>query len=584
MKNNFIKYTLIALASLQVACSFDPEIDNTYSEDWVFSQPDYVEGLLLNAYGNLPNTIVDGYGGDFLDAATDNAVTNSGAGVYRLGTGGLTPSSNVVGQWNNAYNQIRNVHLFMENGLGENINYDISSESADKAKRDNLKGEAFYLRAWWSFHLLQAYGGKTDAGEALGYPIVLKSATREESTDLEAVKRDTYEECVAQIKKDIDSAMLYLPSKYIGNDPVTGINNLGRADQQVSLALKSRVSLYAASPAYQPDNIVKLTGMGQFTVLDEPAYIAKWEVAADDAQEAINEIGTFTSLKIADFAANNTPAEFIWRSFFTSSALETNNYPIEERGGAKTGPSQNLVNAFYSKNGYPIEDARSGYDPNDPYSNRDPRLYVNVLHNGSDFNNRNLETFVGGIDSKEKYAGNTRTGYYVRKWLSLAPGIISVDNSSNQRHYNPYFRRTELFLNLAEAANEAYGPTGLGGNITQTAVDVIKSIRTKAGITDNTYVDEVAALGKDEFRKLIQRERRLELAFENHRYFDLRRCLLPLNETVKGIKITKNTNGTFIYEEEEVEERKFDGLKYYYAPLPYDELSKSPNLINNLGW
>ncbi|MDO6737772.1 RagB/SusD family nutrient uptake outer membrane protein [Wenyingzhuangia sp. 2_MG-2023] len=584
MKNNFIKYTLIALATLQVACSFDPEIDNTYSEDWVFSQPDYVEGLLLNAYGNLPNTIVDGYGGDFLDAATDNAVTNNESGVYRLGTGGLTPSSNVIGQWDNAYNQIRNVHLFMENGLGDNINYDISSEAADKAKRDNLKGEAFYLRAWWSFQLLQAYGGKTAEGEALGYPIVLRSATKEESTDLEAVKRNTYEACVIQIKKDIDSAMLYLPSKYTGNDPVTGINNLGRADQQVSLALKSRVSLYAASPAYQPDNIVKLVGMGQFNVVDETAYINKWKIAADDAQEAINEIGTFTSLKTSDFDSNNTPAEFIWRSFFTSSALENSNYPIAERGGARTGPSQNLVNAFYTKTGYPIDDSRSGYDADNPYDNRDPRLYVNVLYNGSDFNNRYLETYVGGIDSKEKYSGNTRTGYYVRKWLSLAPGIISVDNSSNQRHYNPYFRRTELFLNLAEAANEAYGPISIGGNVTQSSVDIIKSIRTKAGITDNTYVDEIAALGKDEFRKLIQLERRLELAFENHRYFDLRRCLLPLNETVKGIKITQNTDGTFNYEEEDVEERRFNGVRYYYAPLPYDELSKSPNLINNLGW
>ncbi|MDO6802056.1 RagB/SusD family nutrient uptake outer membrane protein [Wenyingzhuangia sp. 1_MG-2023] len=584
MKNNFIKYTLIALATLQVACSFDPEIDNTYSEDWVFSQPDYVEGLLLNAYGNLPNTIVDGYGGDFLDAATDNAVTNNESGVYRLGTGGLTPSSNVIGQWDNAYNQIRNVHLFMENGLGDNINYDISSEAADKAKRDNLKGEAFYLRAWWSFQLLQAYGGKTAEGEALGYPIVLRSATKEESTDLEAVKRNTYEACVIQIKKDIDSAMVYLPSKYTGNDPVTGINNLGRADQQVSLALKSRVSLYAASPAYQPDNIVKLVGMGQFNVVDETAYINKWKIAADDAQEAINEIGTFTSLKTSDFDSNNTPAEFIWRSFFTSSALENSNYPIAERGGARTGPSQNLVNAFYTKTGYPIDDSRSGYDADNPYDNRDPRLYVNVLYNGSDFNNRYLETYVGGIDSKEKYSGNTRTGYYVRKWLSLAPGIISVDNSSNQRHYNPYFRRTELFLNLAEAANEAYGPISIGGNVTQSSVDIIKSIRTKVGITDNTYVDEIAALGKDEFRKLIQLERRLELAFENHRYFDLRRCLLPLNETVKGIKITQNTDGTFNYEEEDVEERRFNGVRYYYAPLPYDELSKSPNLINNLGW
>ncbi|MCG1035814.1 RagB/SusD family nutrient uptake outer membrane protein [Polaribacter sargassicola] len=585
MKYNLFKYIFMVFALLQISCSFDAELENSYSEEWVYSQPDYAEGILLNAYANIPNTVVDGYGGDFLDSATDNAVTNNFSnGVYRLGSGGLTPSNIIVGQWDNAYNQIRNVHLFMENGLGDNIYYDITSEEADQLKRNNLKGEAFYLRAWWSFHLLQAFGGKTNDGDVLGYPIVLRSLSDEEALDLEAVKRDSYSDCVAQIIKDLDSAMVYLPSTYSGSNPTTGINNLGRADQHVALALKSRVTLYAASPAYQSDDVVKLTGMGQFNVVDETAYINKWKIAATQAQEAINEIGDFISLTEGHFSSNTSPAEFIWRSFFTSSALENNNYPIGERGGARTGPSQNLVNAFYTKNGYPIEDSRSGYDADNPYENRDPRLYLNVLYNGRSFNNRTLETYVGGLDSREKYTRNTRTGYYVRKWLSLVPGIISVDNSSSQRHYNPYFRRTELFLNLAEAANEAYGPQGLGDNLTQTAVQIIKSIRTKAGITDNTYVDEVAALGKDEFRKLIQRERRLELAFENHRYFDLRRCLLPLNETVKGIEITKNSDDTLDYQEVVVEERVFNDVKYYYAPIPYDEMSKSPNLINNLGW
>ncbi|MBP8792398.1 MAG: RagB/SusD family nutrient uptake outer membrane protein [Lutibacter sp.] len=561
------------------------EIEDTFDEDYTFGNPDYIEGILLNAYGNLPNTVVDGYDGDFLDAATDNAVTNNYTNsIYRIGAGGLTPSNNPIGQWDNAYNQLRNIHIFLKNGLGDNVTYDITSESEDQLKRNNLKGEAFYLRAWWSFHLLQVYGGKVASGDALGYPIVLDLLTEEEAKDLVSVKRNSYEECVAQIVKDLDSSIVYLPFKYSGANPTTGDKNIGRADQQVALALKSRVSLYAASPAYQSNSIVSLTGMGQFTVVDAAKYTAKWETAAKYAQDAINKIGNFTSLSTSDFDSNTTPSEFIWRSFFTNSNLENNNYPIAEFGSARTGPSQNLVNAFYTKTGYPITDARSGYDATNPYANRDPRLALNVLFNGSDFNNRNLEMYVGGIDSKERYTKNTRTGYYVRKWLSLTPQMLSVDNSSSSRHYNPYFRRTELFLNLAEAANEAYGPTSVGTGVTQNAVTIIKLIRTKAGITNNAYVDEVAALGKDEFRKLIQNERRLELAFENHRYFDLRRCLLPLDETVKGVKITKNSDFTLTYEEVDVEERNFTSLKYYYAPLPYTELSKSPNLINNLGW
>jgi hypothetical protein len=585
MKNNFIKVIVLGFTALSISCSLEPELENTFNEDFAFGLPENTEGFLMNAYANLPNTMIDGYGGDFLDAATDNAVTNNyGGGIYRLGAGGLTPSSNPVGDWNNAYNQFRNIHIFFENGLGDNVVYDITSESEDNLKRKNLKGEAFFLRAWWGFNLLQSYGGKTADGSALGYPIVLSSLTNEEARDLEAVTRNSYEECVAQIIKDIDSSIVNLPFRYNGNNPTTGNSNLGRADQQVALALKSRVSLYAASPAYQPDNVVTISGMGQFTVVNQAAYTNKWRTAAIYAQEAIDEIGGFNSLKENDFASNNTPSEFIWRSFFTNSDLENTNYPIAEFGNARTGPSQNLVDAFYAKNGFPIDDPRSNFDPNDPYANRDPRLYLNVLFNGSDFNNRTLEIYDGGKDSRAAYQDNTRTGYYVRKWLSLQPGLNDVTNGSSDRHYNPYLRKTELYLNLAESANEAYGPNVVGDSISQSALSIIKSIRTKAGITDNTYVDEVAALGKEAFRDLIQNERRLELAFENHRYFDLRRCLLPLDETIRGVKIIKNGDGTLTYQDIEVEARNFTDIKYYYAPLPYSELAKSPNLINNIGW
>ena len=585
MKNNFIKSILLVSIALNISCSLEPEIDNTFDESYAFGLPQNTEGFLMNAYGNLPNTIIDGYGGDFLDAATDNAVSNNyGGSIYRVGAGGLTPDNNPIGSWTNAYAQFRNIHIFFENGLGDNVIYDITSEAADALKRKNLKGEAFFLRAWWGFHLLQAYGGKTDDGRALGYPILLKSLSDEESRDLESFVRNSYEECVAQIRKDIDSAVVNLPFRYNGSDPTVGINNLGRADQQAALALKSRVSLYAASPAYQPDNITTISGMGQFSVVNQTAYINKWRTAAVHAQEAIDAIGNFSSLRVGDFNSNNTPNEFIWRSFFTNSNLENNNYPIPEFGAARTGPSQNLVDAFYTSNGFPIDDVRSGYDPTNPYTNRDPRLYLNVLYNGSSFNNRNLEIYDGGLDSRATYQNNTRTGYYVRKWLSLQPGLKSVDNPSSDRHYNPYLRKTELYLNLAEAANEAYGPTATDDGISQTAVNIIKSIRTQAGITNNTYVDEMAALGKDAFRTLIQNERRLELAFENHRYFDLRRNVLPLSETVKGVKITKNTDDTFTYNEIDVEARSFNDIKYYYAPLPYNELAKSPNLVNNKGW
>src|SRR5690606_12786702 len=180
----------------------------------------------------------------------------------------------------------------------------LNDPEADSLKRANLKGEALFLRAWWGFQLLQQFGGKTESGEALGYAIVLRSLSLEEAADLGNIRRDTYAACAAQIIADLDSACAYLPTAYSGNDPVLGSQNIGRADQRAALALKARVSLYAASPAYQPDDVTRLDGMGEFTVLDAQAYQEKWRVAAEHAQDAIELIGDFISLKPADWNAN----------------------------------------------------------------------------------------------------------------------------------------------------------------------------------------------------------------------------------------------------------------------------------------
>src|SRR5690606_28449406 len=139
------------------------------------------------------------------------------------------------------------------------------------------------------------------------------------------------------------------------------------------------------------------------------------------------------------------------------------------------------------------------------------------------------DIFERGRDSRSGNAQNTRTGYYLRKWLSVQPGLTDVENPGSDHHYHALLRKTELFLNLAEASNEAYGPMGMGPEQTLSAADIVKFIRDRAGITIHTYIDEMAAMGKDAFRKIIQNERRIELAFENHRYFDMRRWVLPLN-------------------------------------------------------
>lgn len=587
MKRIHLIYTLLATSLALTSCDdmdLDPNVENTFGDEYTWQFSDYSQGVLMNAYANIPNRFTS-YNNNFLDVATDNAVTNNyGSAIYELATGAnLTPHTNPVGNWNTPYDQFRNIHLFLANGLGDNVRYNITDSITDRQIKDRLKGEAYFLRGYWGFQLLQNFGGKTNSGEALGYPIVTRTFTEEEFSDLDNFKRNTYEECVAQIMADLDTAMTYLPRRYFGNDVVTGISGLGRGDDQAAQALKSRVALYAASPAFQPDDITLITSMGRFHVKNEQAYEDKWIRAAEEAQAAMDVmVGNVNGLSANDFNDNNTPAEFIWRNYHNDHVMEEFNYPPLDYGDGFTGPSQNLIDAFPARNGFPITDPRSNYDPADPYAQRDPRLELNVLYNDQSFLGDPLETFVGGKDSDENHYQGTRTGYYLRKWLNI-DNMLDPENQTSTHHYHALIRKTELLLNFAEASNEAWGPTAVGPNMNMSALDAIIQIRQNAGINNQIYVKEVASMGQHAFRRLIQNERRIELAFENQRYFDMRRWVLPLDETVQGMEIKKNADGSFNYTKVDVEQRPFQDIKYYYQPIPYNEQVKS-DLINNFGW
>lgn len=588
MKRYMFLYCLAFSVAALTGCKkiLEPRIDNTFSEEVNWTLPNKAEGVLIDIYADIPTRFDFYSGNNFLDAATDNAVTNNfNSGIYRIGAGAMASNDNPLGDWTNLYNQIAKANLFLEKGLTANTVYDIVSAANDSIIKRKLKGEAYFLRAWNSFQLLQLYGGKTNSGDALGFPIATTVLSDAEAKNL-SITRNTYEECATQIMNDCDSAIKYLPLLYTGTDAVFGIRNLGRADLRAAAALKARTALYAASPAYQPDAVTKITTAGQFTLVNATVYNDKWIRATEVARQAITLIGNFSSLKIADFSAATTPADFIWRRFHNNNFMEYAQYPPHEFGNAVTGPSQNFVDAFPMSNGYPISDARSGYNPQNPYAGRDPRLNLNVYFNGGQIDGRQVQLFDSGLDSRTRYFNASRTGYYLKKWLSVKNDLLNPLNPLFDFHYYVMLRKTELYLNFAEAANEAYGPNVIPPGASFSASTVIKNIRKAAGltaVTSDAYVTEVAALGKDAFRNLILNERRLELAFENHRYFDLRRCLLPLNETVKGIGVAKSGNA-YIYTVQDVEPRNLSLIRNYYLPLPYSELSKSPSLVNNLGW
>ena len=508
--------------------------NNEWTDDKIWNIPELVEGTLMQAYSAIDET-PNCFDNNFLDAATDNAMTNAyNSGIYKLATGNITAADNPIGNWNKCYNQMQNIHKFMENGLRDDLIYELKDPNADKEIKKRLKGEAFFLRAWWGFQLLQRYGGRTDDGEALGYPIVKHFIEADEAGDPDNFKRNTYKECVKQIIEDCDSAINLLPLVYTGESTITGSAYIGRASGMAAVVLKSRVALYGASPAFQDASIVKINGMGDFTVNNTDEYTKQWEYAAlvaDTIFRFFGGFGDFTALtaqNIAD-APNTTPNDFVFRRYYNNNTMESNHYPPYYRGSALNVPTQNFVDAFYDNKGFPITDVRSNYDKNNPYKNRDKRLDLNVYYQGRKFGNNdtNINVVAGGKDSEEYHKDASRTGYYLAKFMSTKKDLLKPTAKQTSIHYNPILRKAEVFLNFAEASNEAYGPKGKGPDCKYSAYDVIKQIRKKSGgFTNDTYLDEIADLGKDEFRKLIQNERRLELAFENHRYFDIRRKLM----------------------------------------------------------
>lgn len=598
--NGFKVLNLLALPVCILLFSCEDVLQNKTVNEWetqdVFRIPQMAEGVLNKAYANIDNR-PDNFDNNFLDAATDNALTNSqGTAVYKVGQGLVSAFSTQIGNWSECYENFQYIHQFMENGLKDTVKYSKSNPTIDAATKKRLSGEAYFLRAWWGFQLLKRHGGKTDDGQALGYPIVTKFITEEEGRNPQNFVRNTYAECVAQIVADCDSAIAKLPVKYTGTDVVTGVQHTGRATSLAAAILKVNALLYGASPAYQPDNIVRITRMGAFQIVDQAAYTAKWEKVALYADTLIRNatgkfgaFGTYYAVKATDLAdaTATTPADFIFRRMFNNNAMETQHFPPFYFGNANTVPSQNLVDAFPMKNGYPLSDPLSGYDPQNPYVNRDNRFTMNIYHQGKTFATAQglIDVVYGGRDSRSFSTSASRTGYYLNKFIAKQDNMLEPTLKKTATHYNPLLRKGEVYLAFAEASNEAWGPMTKGPGCQYSAYDVIKTVRqASGGITATEYLNAMATT-KDDFRGLVQNERRLETTFEQHRYYDMRRWLLPLNESVKGVVVTRDTTtGTLTYSVEEVEKRKMDDIKYYYLPVPYGEKLKNPNLVNNLGW
>jgi hypothetical protein len=307
-----------------------------------------------------------------------------------------------------------------------------------------------------------------------------------------------------------------------------------------------------------------------------------WEDAAIAAGDFIDSVGGMSALTPTGYQFYTTimDRDIIWRTArFQNNTMEAENFPPSEYGNGRTNPTQDLVDVFPMKNGYPIDHESSGYVPDDPYKDRDPRLSVYIIFNGNVLRD-SVFTHVGTEDGINQLETSTRSGYYLKKFMSnsanLEPGNITVAD-----HFYTYVRFTEVFLNYAEAANEAWGPDGDPQGYGMTARDVIGEIRKRAKLTQpDEYLATIT--GKDEMRELIRQERRIELCFEGHRFWDLRRWNLvdQMSENVNAMRIDFSKVPSHITEF--LEERAYQDYMIY-GPVPYEETLKY-DIVQNAGW
>lgn len=587
MRKNMKRIILFsALLALLTGCDdlWDPAKENYREKEDMYEEANYALGILLNGYTRIPTG-----SWSFNDVATDDAVSNEVSNGYRkMATGEWTSNVNAVTRWE-CFTAIQYMNIMLEES--DRVKWD-SSEDLRRMFNDRTKGEAYALRGLFMYYLLQGHAGPTADGRMMGVPIYMESQTPESNHNL---ARSTFDECMTQMYDDFTKAeellpldfekVTAVPDKYDGisldnYNRVFGDYSRQRMTRRIIEGMRSRAALLAASQAFNTKN-----------------ETSKWEAAADASAVVLDRINGVSGLssngntwysntsEIDGLGEGNNPREILWRSGISQGRdLEENNYPPTLYGKGRVNPTQNLVNAFPMKNGYPVSDGRSGYDSANPATGRDPRLALYIVADGDKMGASNSVINTLGTTSNDcvnQTETSTRTGYYMRKLLRMDVNLNPL-YLTTQKHYIPHIRYTEMFLNYAEAANEAWGPTGKGTH-SYSAYDVIKAIRNRAGVgttNGDPYLEECAR-NQELMRELIRNERRLELCFEGFRFWDLRRWKVSLTKLAETAVGTNKVNQVQTYPNVEVRSYK-DYM--YYGPIPYSEILKWDNLKQNKGW
>lgn len=499
------------------------------------------DSALIELYVNAAyNSIYHEFSQDMICAASDEVYCIHNYGNQwiiqkgELTSDNVTNLSNKMNMWGAAYLSIRSINIFFSR---------IEEAPVDLDLKNRMIGEMKFIRAFIYANLIWRYGG---------VPIITNVFDLNQDY---TIYRESYDKCVDFIVKELDDAINLLPEKM-------STEQQGRASGDACRALKARVLLYAASELNNPEHLKE-----------------KWERAKIATEELLNSGYSLCDDYQSIFLQDNN--EIIFARYFTqanSTDFMLWNGRNGSNGWTAENPTQNLVNSYEMKNGelpylneeLPLQiNPLSGYDEANPYVNRDPRFEASILYDGVIWADRETEMWHGGLDSPESSIAGwdaSKSGYAFKKFMieSIPPTGSSV------KPENPwiFFRLAEFYLNYAEIMFE------LGDE--NTAREYINKVRARKSVQMPPV--EVSGI---KLRDKIRNERRVELAFEGHRFFDVRRWKIAdktENKDLLAIDIQKESDGTKTYKTVLLLERTFLE-QHYLLPIPRAEIDKSNGCI-----
>lgn len=588
MKKIFLSLSIISLLFTGISCKKDflnvSPVDQ-FSDAAVWNDPALIQTFINNIYSGIPH----GFSNIMMASAVDESMYNADFGMSNI-TKSLVTQDDLsifdpnywcgnrlrLMNWANIYKFVRATNIFFEK---------IDASPVTDEQKALFKGEVYFLRAYLYHNLVSMYGG---------VPIITKAYTL---TDDFTAARNSFEESIDFITGQLDSAAMYLPDVH---------SEKGRATKGAALALKSRVLLHAASDLFNSD----ASWAGAYANKELVGYVggdrtARWQ-AARDAAKAVIDMNLYSLFmpnpanqleaekNYGNIFLSMETSEDIFVKYFTTRVDESwhgyhpgqFNNPNGYHGWGSNTPTGNLVDAYEMKDGSSFSWANPAHKAA-PYKDREPRFYASILYDGAKWRTRPADviasdpegriqtgfyeqpdgTLKAGLDTRkspyEDWNG-TYTGYFLKKFID--PTIDAQFNKQVQPWR--YIRFTEILLNYAEASME------LGQE--DEARTILNMIRKRAGMPDIT--ESGAAL-----EARLRHERQIELAYEDHRYFDVRRWMIAdeAYTNAMGVSILYKQGNPVPQVTEIVAQQRAWNPRFYFLPIQTDEMNRNDKLVQN---